>query len=307
MTPRSAGILNAMAGVAAMSVNDVIIKKLSGIYPVHEIVFIRSGFALPLLYLFVLAENGGRLSVSRYRLHFLRGLMLYASFIAYNLGLAQLQLAETVALFFSAPLFIAALSARILGERVDRRIWLAIGAGFCGVVIMVRPGEGMAPLASLLPVMAAFAYSLSAVMARSLGNTESGGVMALSVTVVYILASCVTGLALSRLHAPEDSGSSVHFLLSPWIWPSVEDLGLIAVCGIISAFGFYFLGQGYRLSPANLVAPFEYTALPFSLLWGYLFFANVPDATIIMGSAIIVGSGIYTLSYMHRQPIEHPL
>lgn len=132
--------------------------------------------------------------------------------------------------------------------------------------------------------------------------------MALSVTVVYILASCTTGLALSRLHPPEGGGGSVLFLLNPWTWPSLEHFGLIAACGIVSAFGFYFLGQGYRLSPANLVAPFEYTALPFSLLWGYLFFANVPNATIILGSAIIVGSGIYTLRHTHRQPpIEHPL
>ncbi len=301
---RIAGMFSVAAGVSVFSVHDAIVKGLSGVYPFHQIVFIRSLVALPVLLLIALAEGRGRLALHRFRLHLLRGLVMYVAFTAYYLGLARLTMAETVALTFSAPLFIAALSVPILGERVERRSWAAIGAGFLGVLIIVRPGAGLADIAAVLPVMAALAYALSALFARRLGTTESGGAMALSATAVYILASGIMGLALAGIEAPAGAHISVRFLLNPWAWPSARDLGLMAGCGVLAALGFFFLGQGYRLAQANLVAPFEYVALPWAVLWGYLFFGNLPDATTILGAAIVVGSGFYTLQRVRTRKLS---
>ena len=299
---RIAGMFNVGAGVSVFSVHDAIVKGLSGSYPFHQIVFIRSIVALPVLLLIALTEGRGQLALHRPRLHLLRGLVMYIAFTAYYLALARLQIAETVALYFSAPLFIAALSVPILGERVERRSWAAIGIGFLGVFILLRPGAAVVDVAAVLPVMAAFAYALSALFARRLGTTESGGAMALSATVVYILASGVMALALAGIAPPVGAHSSVRFLLNPWVWPSAVDLGLMAGCGVIAALGFFFLGQGYRLAQANLVAPFEYVALPWAVLWGYLFFGNLPDATAILGAVIIVSSGFYTLQHERAHP-----
>ena len=292
---RIAGMFSVAAGVSVFSFHDAIVKGLSGVYPFHQIVFIRSVVALPVLLLIALAEGRGHLTLHRPRLHLLRGIVMYVAFTAYYLGLARLQMAETVALTFSAPLFIAALSVPVLGERVERRSWAAIGVGFLGVLILVRPGTGLADIAAAFPVMAALAYALSALFARRLGTTESGGAMALSATVVYILASGIMGLSLAGFEPPPGAHVSVRFLLNPWAWPSAADLGRMAGCGVLAALGFFFLGQGYRLAQASLVAPFEYVALPWSALWGYLFFGALPDATMIIGAAIVVGSGLYTL------------
>ncbi|MGH7122989.1 MAG: hypothetical protein ACREFI_01360, partial [Stellaceae bacterium] len=81
----------------------------------------------------------------------------------------------------------------------------------------------------------------------------------------------------------------------PWIWPSPLDLLLMATCGCIAAFGFFCLSQGYRLSEAYRAAPCEYAALPWGVLWGYIFFGNTPDAVMILGALIIMGAGLYTL------------
>ncbi|MBV9521378.1 MAG: DMT family transporter [Alphaproteobacteria bacterium] len=295
-------MLSVAAGVSVFSVQDVIVKMLSGVYPVHEIVVIRSLIALPVLVGVTLIEDGGKLRIHRGRLHVVRGLFLYIAYTAYYLGLASLPIADTVALTFTVPFFVAALAIPILGERADLRSWIAIGIGFLGVLVIARPGAGLLEPAMLLPLVSALTYAISALLARRLGATEGGGAMALMASAVYVVAGAVTALALAgaRLDAPADTHRSVRFLLNPWLWPTTLDFGLLAACGIIAAFGFFFLGQGYRLAEANRAAPFEYVALPWGVLWGYLFFGNVPEISIFIGAAIIMSAGLYTLQRERR-------
>ncbi len=289
------GMLCVAAGVSVFSVQDAIVKGLSGVYPVHEIVVLRSIVALPVLLLVALAEEGWRLRIHRPGLHLLRGLFLYVSYTTYYLALAHLPIAEAVALYFSAPFFVAALSLPMLGERVRTRSWIAILIGFCGVLLIARPDTTLFDPTVLLPVLSALAYAISALLTRRLGTTESGGAMALSATLVYVVAGGLTALALSKFEVAGDAHSSLRFLLNPWSWPSALDAGLLAACGLIAAFGFFFLSQGYRLAEANRAAPFEYAALPWGILWGYWFFGNLPDAATLIGAVVIVGAGLYTL------------
>ena len=289
------GMLSVAAGVSVFSVQDVIVKLLSGTYPVHQIVVVRSLVALPILLAVTLVEDGGKFRIHRLGLHAVRGIILYVSYTTYYLALASLTIANTVALTFTVPFFVALLGIPILGERVTARSWVAIGIGFLAVLLIVRPDAGLVEPASFLPIASALAYSVSALLARRLGTTEGAGMMALTATVIYGAAGAVTALAFAGIETEADAHASIRFLLNPWIWPSVLDLALLALCGFIAAFGFFFLGQGYRLAKANLAAPFEYVALPWSVLWGYLFFASVPDATMIVGAVAIAGAGFYTL------------
>ena len=289
------GMLSVAAGVSVFSVQDVIVKLLSGTYPVHQIVVARSVVALPILLAVTLVEDGGTFRIHRLGLHALRGLILYVSYTTYYLALASLTIANTVALTFTVPFFVALLGIPILGERVTARSWVAIGVGFLAVLLIVRPDAGLVEPASFLPIASALAYSVSALLARRLGTTEGGGMMALSATAIYAVSGVVTALSLAGIDAEADAHASIRFLFNPWIWPSALDSFLLALCGVIAAFGFFFLGQGYRLAKANLAAPFEYVALPWSILWGYLFFASVPDATMIVGAAAIATAGFYTL------------
>lgn len=289
-------MVSVAAGVSIFSIQDVIVKALSGIYPVHQIVVLRSVVALPVLACIAVAEGGGRLNLHRVALHIVRGVLLYISYTGYYLGLAHLPIANALALYFTVPLFVAALGLPILGERVRAQSWGAIGVGFLGVLVIARPGLGSAEPAILLPIGAALAYSVSALLARRLGTTESGVAMALTATAVYVVGGALTAAALAGVDRPAPTAhSSVRFLLNPWVWPTALDCGLLAICGLIAALGFFFLGQGYRLAEANRAAPFEYAALPWGMLWGYLFFGNLPDAPMIIGAAVIMGAGLYTL------------
>jgi drug/metabolite transporter (DMT)-like permease len=288
-------MVNVAAGVSVFSLQDAIVKTISDSFPVHEIVFVRSLVALPILLLIVMAEARGRPVIGRLGLHLLRGMLMYFAFTCYYLALARLQIAETVALFFIAPLLVVALSGPVLGERVQPRSWIAIIVGGAGVLAIVRPGAGELDPTAFLPVFAALAYAFSVFCGRRLGASQSGGAMALSANFTYVLASGATGFVFASMERPADGGPSIRFLLSPWVWPDTQDLGLMAACGLISAVAFFCLGQGYRLAEASRAAPFEYVSLPWGILWGYLFFGNLPDFATVFGALLIIGGGLYAL------------
>jgi drug/metabolite transporter (DMT)-like permease len=295
MTPQIRGMLSVAFGVSIFSLQDAIVKGLSGTYPVHEIVVLRSLVALPVLVAVAFVVDGKAPRLHRLGLHLVRGLALYISYTSYYLALAHLPIAECVALYFTSPFFVASLSLPMLGERVSLRSWAAIIVGFAGVLVVARPSAALFDPAVLLPIASALAYAVSAVLTRRLGATESGGARAISATAIYVVAGGATALGLAGIEVPGDAHQSLRFLLLAWSWPGAADAGLLAGCGLIAAGGFFFLAQGYRLAEANRAAPFEYAALPWGILWGYLFFANLPDLATIAGAIVIIGAGLYTL------------
>ena len=298
------GIANIVAGVSLFTVQDAVIKGLSDEYPVFEIVFVRSLVAL--IPLVILARVGSGLRSLRTRrplVHLLRGSLMFASYTCYYLALATLSLPETVSYSYSAPLFMTALSVPLLGERVGIRRWAAVIIGFVGVLVIMRPEASSVSPAALLGVLAGLTYAISALLARRLGATDSPEAMAFSATLIYIAASAAAGIAFGHGHSAAGDAPSMAFLLRGWTRPSLADFGLFALCGVIAAFGFYFLAQAYRLAPAAVVAPFEYSSLPFAVLWGFMFWGTLPGAHLWIGLALVVCSGLYVL---RREAIRGP-
>jgi S-adenosylmethionine uptake transporter len=290
------GIASIVAGVSLFTIQDAVIKGLSDDYPVFEIVFVRSLVALiPLLILAGLGNGFASLRTRRLRVHLLRGALMFASYTCYYLALATLSLPETVSFSYSAPLFMTALSVPLLGERVGPRRWAAVTVGFVGVLVIMRPETNSLTLAALLGVLSGLTYAISALLARRLGATDSAEAMAFSATLIYIGASAVAGIAFGHGGIAGGDTPSIAFLLRGWSVPPAGDFGLMALCGVIAAFGFYLLSQAYRVAPAAVVAPFEYSSLPFAVLWGYLFWGTLPGTHLWLGIALVVGSGLYVL------------
>ncbi len=290
------GVLCLFVGLVSLTLNDSIIKGLSASYPLHEIVFVRAAIALALT--LVIARLEGGLALLRTRrplLHLARGLLLVFSNLCFFTSLAALPLADAAAIFFISPLLITGLSAAMLGERVGYRRWLAVAVGLAGVGIMLRPDQGVAEPAAFLPILAALSYALTQILTRRLGVTERGSALAFYVQLSFLLASVLFGLAMGHGNFAGTGHPSLVFLLRAWTWPAADDGLLFLACGFFSAVGGYFIFQAYRLSEANLVAPFEYTALPMAVLWGYLFWGDLPDVAAVLGIALIVGSGLFVL------------
>ncbi len=294
--PTTRGILYLCLGVFVFSLQDAIIKKVSGGYPLTQVVCIRSVVAIPILLALVQWDVGWRAILSpQFTALTARAAIMFVSYTSYYLAFPALPLADAVALYFTVPLFVTALAGPFLGERSSLRVWTAIGVGFAGVLVMLRPGSGLFEPAALLSLLSACMYATSMLMARRLGTSETASVMAFYQNWVFLAGAGAIALIVNQTGIVQAEHPSLSFLVRPWVMPSLADALLIASCGVIAATGMMFLTNTYRIARANLVTSFEYTGVLWAPLWGFLFFAEVPRLTTILGAALIVGAGMVTL------------
>ena len=296
-TTSATGIACLIFGIAIFSVQDLILKLLSGDYPLHQAMVFRSLTAIPFLLALTLWMDGGLrgLISPTWPVMLARGLLNFAAYTAYYLALAALPMATTVALYFTAPLIIVVLSVVILHETVSARRWGAVLAGFVGVVIMVRPGGDLFDWAALLPVFCGAAYAGSMIMARTMGTRDSAAAMAFWGNLAFL--ACAT--VLSAIYGPggygETGHASLRFLMRGWVTPTPWDSFLMCSCGFIAAVGLTALTQAYRISQSSVVAPFEFTFAFWGVLWGWLFWGDLPDLWGWVGIGVIVMAGVYVL------------
>lgn len=289
-----------LAGMVFISLNDVLIKQLSGDYPLHQMVFVRSAIGIAFSLLLVQFEGGfGILKTRTPFLHLLRGLLVVLANMTYFTALAVMPLADATALFFVAPLFITLLSIPLLGEKVGMRRISACAVGFAGVLIMVYAGaEGTRgsshPAVLLLPVLAAFFYALMQILTRRLGIESKASAMAVYIQGTFLLVSAgFWVVAGDGRYAAGVGHESLVFLLRAWVWPAPGDEWLFLTLGVTSAAIGYSLSRAYKSASAATVAPFEYVALPLAIIWGWAIWTEVPANATYAGIALIVGAGLY--------------
>jgi drug/metabolite transporter (DMT)-like permease len=275
------GILSMLAAVTTFSVMDVLLKRLSEDFPAMQVTFLRGAAALP----FLLAANAvfGRwsdLKPKRWGLHVLRGFLSVALLWCFVYAVSKLSLANAYAIFMSAPLLITALSVPMLGERVGWQQWLAVSVGLVGVIIVLKPtGAGLVTIGGIAALASAIGYALNAITIRILTRTDSS---AATVFWSLMFLTIIGGVAASARWVPV-----------PWAhWPLIVGLGLSG------ALGQYFITEAFRLAPPPVVAPLEYTALAWGMLFDWLLWATAPGLRMLTGGFVIVASGIYVL---HRE------
>lgn len=296
------GILCLCVGVAVFSLQDALIKDISGAYPVTEAIAIRAIVAMPILLAVVHLDTGvGAIFAGSIGFLTVRAMIMFGAYGTYYLALPALPLADAVALFFTAPLFILLLAGPYLGERVSWKSLVSVAAGMVGVVIMLRPGASVFEWAGLLSLFSAALYALSQLMARKVSVTVTAPVMTFYQNGLYLVGALLTAGLFMALGIEHATHPSLEFLVRPWTWPAPIDFLKMAACGVIASAGMILLSQAYRLAPANSVATFEYTGIIWSPMWGLLFFAEVPQSTTVIGAALIIGAGLFALNAGRRK------
>ncbi|MEH6673668.1 MAG: DMT family transporter [Sulfitobacter sp.] len=295
-----AAIAFVLAGVFAISINDMLIKQLSGGYPLHEIVFARALIGIIVGLALVQVEGGWRILKTRQaHWHVLRGLLVVIANMTFFLALAALPLADATALFFVAPLFITLLSIPILGEKVGVMRLSAVAVGFVGVIIMQRPWADAQSLQAsrlvlLLPVVSALTYALNQLMTRKLGVHSKASALSVYIQGVFLCVSLGFFLfAGDGSFVTTDSTPSMVFLLRAWVWPAAGDAWIFLALGCNAAVIGYCLSQAYRIADAATVAPFEYIGLPLAVFWGLVIFGDLPVWEVWVGIGLILGSGLF--------------
>jgi S-adenosylmethionine uptake transporter len=292
------GILLICIGILAISVNDLLIKLLSGGYPLHQMVFVRSAIGLIFTFGFLFWEGGfGLLKTRTPGLHLLRGLLVVGANMTFYAAVAVLPLGQATALFFVAPLFITLLSIPILGEKVGPLRLSAVVVGFLGVVLMQEPWKASVEVSRwvlLLPVIAAGLYAFMQVLTRRLGVSTRASALAVYIQSTFLMVSVGFFLvAGDGRYAEGVENESLIFLLKAWSWPTPQDWPVFIGLGLCSGIIGYCLSAAYRMASAATIAPFEYIGLPLAIFWGWVFFAEWPTPATWAGCALIIGAGLF--------------
>ncbi|MAC78589.1 MAG: hypothetical protein CML66_11075 [Rhodobacteraceae bacterium] len=294
------GIAFITAAMICISLNDVLIKQLSGGYPLHQMVFVRS--AIGIVFSLIMVQVEGGFSILRTRqpwLHAFRGLLIVAANMTYFAALAALPLADATALFFVAPLFITLLSIPILGEKVGPLRMGAVIVGFVGVVLMQRPWAGSGDLnvsraILLLPVISALLYAANQILTRKLGATTKASALAVYIQGTFLVVAGLFWIfAGDGRYADGAENASVIFLLRAWVWPEGSDWWYFIGLGLNAAVVGYCLSAAYSAADAATIAPFEYIGLPLAVFWGWTIFSTIPGWEVWIGMALIMGSGLF--------------
>jgi drug/metabolite transporter (DMT)-like permease len=266
---------------------DASAKWLIQSLPVLQVVWLRFLFHALLTSVLLAPMYGPALwRVRSPRLQMLRSAMLAVMTAVNFWALQYLQLAETGAIQFSVPLLIALLSAWWLGEHLDWRRWLAILFGFAGVLLVIRPGSQAFHPAILLSVVNAVLYAVFNMLTRRLAATESPAATQL-----------MSALGATIVLTP--------FALAQWQTPATAQLWLVLVgCGLFGGFGHFLVAQAHRYASAATLGPFLYQQIVYMTLWGWLLFDQVPDAIVLVGAAVVVGSGLALLWIEVRRDVE---
>jgi len=275
------GMILIMLAVFMFSSMDTLAKHMlkREAYPLSPLIFARYGVHL----LFMLALLAPRMGLNLVRtqrpgLQVLRGLLLVGSTGFFYLSLTYLPLAEAAAISFVGPVLVAALSGPLLREHIGRRQWTAIGFGFLGVLIIVRPGGGVFTWHAIFPLVCALLFALYQVLTRKLAGREN------AMTTLFFTA--LVGAVLTALPLP-----------FTWQTPTMLQLAFMIGIGVLGGTGHFLLIRAVEHASPAALAPFVYTQLVWSTLLAYLAFGEFPDSGSLLGMAVIILGGMLAVNW----------
>jgi len=282
-----------LIGVGLASAQDAVVKYMSSGYPAYETLLFRCVGSLPVIAIMLAREGRGwSIATPLWKLVCVRGLILAAAYLCFVLAIAAIPIANAVAIYFTMPFFVAGLAGPLLHERVRIHRWLAIIAGFIGVLIMVRPGAGVFEPASLLALLSAFGYAVGQMLGRPLSQKVPPTVIATWQNFIYAGMALAIGILFNVFDFGHFTHPSMVFLSRPFVWPGPFDAMLLFGHGIFAACAMILFINAYRLAETNFVAPFEYSAMIWAVFYGIVLFGDFPDFFTWVGAAIVVVAGI---------------
>lgn len=278
LSPTGLGVAVMLLGMLLFALNDAMGKWLVATYSQGQVILIRSAAALIILVPIVWrAGLSGLVRIERPGLQFARVFFSTAELFCFYFAVAALPLADVMTYWLAAPIYVAALSPFLLGEKVGWRRWTAIAIGFVGVLIALKPSSASLTSAALFSILGSAAFAFMMLSGRQLRNTPD--------TVLAFWQ--IIGAALAGI---------VAVFLSPSGWLPVQssfDLAFLGLLGVVAMTAHVLVNRALKLADAATVAPLQYTLLLWAVIFGWLFFGDVPQTSIVVGAGLIVLSGLY--------------
>ena len=301
------GIGCIVLGMLLFAAQDGMMKSLLGVYPIWMLIAVRGVLAIAILGPIDLILRGPhRVFSPLWPLHLLRAVLFAVGFSCFYAAFPFMGLAEVSTIFFSAPLIIALLASVWLGERIGRYRVSALIAGFIGVLIAMNPTSDAFHWVALLPLICAATYAVSQIVARQIGDRETTLTTGLYTIVFSSVLMGIAGWVVNQSYA---LGPEFNHLRWEWPAPSTHEALMLALLGSVGMTGYMLLSRAYQVTSASIVAPFDYSYLPFAIVIAYIFWEETPSDSTILGMALIVSSGLY-IGYRElrsaRRQVEPP-
>ena len=267
------GFFYMFISVCAFSLMDVIVKW-SDDYPVGQVLFFR-GFCgiIPILFLIPRDRYLDFYKTSRPFLHLKRCIAGLIALVSIFVALRNLPLATVVSISFAAPIFITIFSIFLLKEKVGLYRWLAVLVGFIGIIFITEPGFSSLNLYYIYPIIFCLGLSYVAIAIRKLSSTEPAWLISFFFSFSIMLLSFLS-------------------FYQGWILPSLIDLFLLSMVGILGGLANLWLSQSYKYSEVSLVSPLKYLGLVFAIIFGYFIWNEIPTSKTLLGALLVIVSSI---------------
>jgi len=273
LTARSAGIVLYLVGIFFFALNDALGKWLMTGYGVGQLMLVRSLAAGLIIVPLVWRSNEQVADFRQWRLKLLRVLCLAGDSFSFFLATKSMPLADVMTYYMAAPLIITALCVPLLRERVEMFRWVAVLAGFAGVAIALQPSSAAFSPSALIALFGATMFAVAMTLTRLIRDTHWLPLVAWQFSGAALIGAATSPIA--------------------WVTPTLFDIALMVLTGLAAMVCFTCVTRAFRLAPASLLAPFQYTALVWAMLMGWLVWRDVPTVPILIGNAVIIASGLY--------------
>jgi drug/metabolite transporter (DMT)-like permease len=284
---RLAGIGLMLFSIFMFSFSDALGKFLVGTYSVGQLLWLRAFAALVVLSPMVWRNRAQFLQLERLWLQGLRITLATFEVAAFFLATVYLPLADVITYYLACPIFVTALSAIVLRERVGWRRWSAVLIGFCGVLIALRPSSQTVSWPALIALCGSLSFAVLMLITRSLRATPD----------IVLASSQFAGTFLL----------GTALLPFGWITPSLGNLGLFAASGCISVGALLCVNRSLKLAPASVVVPYQYSMIIWAVMFGYVVFGDVPQVATIVGAAVIIAAGFYIFLRERKLRLDDPV
>lgn len=269
------GILFMIGAMLASALMDTLAKWLARDYAVAQVVWARYFFhTLTVMALFGGFRLRAIMATRRPGLQAARSLLMLVATMAFFTALKYLPLAESVAIGYASPFFVTALSVVFLGEKVGIRRLTAIVVGFAGVLVIIRPGFADVHWAAFLPLVMAACFAIYQILTRITSRVDDT-----RTNLFYASAAATVVLTFAM----------------PFVWtpPDLVGWGLMVLVGVCGGMCHFLIIKGYEIAPASILSPFVYASIVWTTALGFFVFGDFPDAWALLGTAIVIGSGLY--------------
>jgi drug/metabolite transporter (DMT)-like permease len=270
---RLAAIGLMLLSIFMFSFGDALGKFMVATYSVGQLLWLRACAALIVLLPMIWRQRAEFMHLERPWLQLLRVTLSTLEVAAFFLATVYLPLVDVITYYLACPIFVTALSAIVLRERVGWRRWSAVLIGFCGVLIALRPSSQTVSWPAMIALGGSLSFAVLMLITRSLRATPDIVLASSQFAGTFVLGA----------------------LLSPigWVTPSLGSLSLFAAAGCISAGALLCVNRSLKLAPASVVVPYQYSMIIWAVIFGYFVFGDVPSIATIAGAAIIIGAGLY--------------